>query len=257
MHLIFIRHGDPDYKNNTVTAKGAREASYLAERIAGWNVTDFYCSPYGRAQDTLKPAMKLTGRIYEVKDWLKEFDHKVKDPVAKEEKGGWDFMPDYYFAEKKFFDKDRWWKARIYKDSSFKKFYDEVTSGLDEVLLSHGYRRVSKDKPVYRCTPHIEGPYTHEEHLKPHQDVLDETNLVFTCHLGIMFVLISYLTGLSPCQMWQGFFVAPTSVTVLGAEERKPGEVFFRLQMLGDVSHLTSHNEEASASGYFGNFTNF
>lgn len=257
MHLIFIRHGDPDYANNTVTAKGKIEAEYLADRIAGWNIKYFYCSPYGRAQDTLKPAMEKLGRTYEVKPWLKEFDFRVKDPVTGNERGGWDWLPDYYFDNKIFFDKDNWYDADVYRSGDYKSHYKDVCNGLDEVLLKYGYSRKIETKPVYTCTPHITEPYSHEEHLIPHQKDLDETNLVFTCHLGVMFTLISHLTGLSPVQLWQGFFVAPTSVTVLGAEERLPGKVFFRVQMLGDVSHLTKHKEDASASGFFGNFTNF
>ena len=257
MHLIFIRHGDPDYKNNTVTEKGRKEVEYLAERISKWNIKDFYCSPFGRAQDTIKPAMEKMNRTYEVKPWLQEFNYKVIDPSTRKERTGWDFMPDYYFSQKKFFDKDEWYNTEIYKSGSFKEHYEDLTKNFDELLSQYNYCRISKDKSLYKCTPHITEPYSNEEHLVPLQKDLDETNLVFVCHLGVMFAIISHLTGISPCQMWQGFFVAPSSVTVLGAEERNPGEVFFRVQMLGDVSHLTLHGEKASASGFFGNFTNF
>jgi len=92
-----------------------------------------------------------------------------------------------------------------------------------------------------------------DTHLEPEQKDLDEKNLVFVCHLGVMFVMLSHLTGISPVQLWQGFFVAPSSVTIVGAEERVPGEVVFRIQQMGDVSHLIGANEKVSASGFFGN----
>ena len=95
-----------------------------------------------------------------------------------------------------------------------------------------------------------------DTHLNPFQKNLDEKNIVFVCHLGSMFACISHLTGISPVQLWQSFFVAPSSVTVLGAQERIPGEVNFRIQQLGDVSHLTENNESPSASGFFGNVIN-
>ena len=44
--------------------------------------------------------------------------------------------------------------------------------------------------------------------------------LVFFCHLGITFAIMAHLIGLSPVMLWQGFFVAPTSVTTLVSEER-------------------------------------
>ncbi len=62
MKLIFIRHGEPDYSIDSLTEKGFREARLLAERTAKWNVTDFYCSPLGRARDTAAPTLEQTGR---------------------------------------------------------------------------------------------------------------------------------------------------------------------------------------------------
>lgn len=48
MRIIFIRHGDPDYVNDSLTEKGVREAELLAKRVAKWeNITQFYCSPLG------------------------------------------------------------------------------------------------------------------------------------------------------------------------------------------------------------------
>ena len=52
MKIIVARHGEPDYENDTLTDKGWKEARLLADRISKWEVTDFYCSPLGRAQDT-------------------------------------------------------------------------------------------------------------------------------------------------------------------------------------------------------------
>lgn len=61
MRIIFVRHGDPDYANDTLTEKGWREAALLAERVSGWDVTDFYVSPLGRAQDTASLSLKRWG----------------------------------------------------------------------------------------------------------------------------------------------------------------------------------------------------
>jgi probable phosphoglycerate mutase len=45
--------------------------------------------------------------------------------------------------------------------------------------------------------------------------------------------------------------MAPTSITVLGSEERLPGEAAFRVQVFGDFRHLIEGGEPVSASGYF------
>ena len=66
-----------------------------------------------------------------------------------------------------------------------------------------------------------------------------------------MFAIIAHLIGMSPMQLWQGFYVAPTSITVLNTEERKKGEAVFRVERLGDTNHLTNGGEVISSSGYY------
>ena len=38
MRILLIRHGDPDYVNDTLTAKGSREAAQLAKRAVSMNM---------------------------------------------------------------------------------------------------------------------------------------------------------------------------------------------------------------------------
>jgi probable phosphoglycerate mutase len=45
--------------------------------------------------------------------------------------------------------------------------------------------------------------------------------------------------------------MAPSSVTIIGSEEREEGTASFRVQVFGDTAHLTSKNESVSSSGYF------
>ncbi len=61
MKIIFIRHGEPNYEIDSLTEKGWREAELLSKRTAKWNVTDFYCSPLGRAKDTASFTLKNRG----------------------------------------------------------------------------------------------------------------------------------------------------------------------------------------------------
>ena len=77
MKIIFIRHGEPNYEIDSLTEKGWREAELLSKRTAKWNVTDFYCSPLGRAKDTASFTLKNAGREAEILPWLREFDAPV------------------------------------------------------------------------------------------------------------------------------------------------------------------------------------
>ena len=50
MRILFIRHGDPDYLNDTLTEKGCREADLLAKRAVTLQMGECYISPLGRVQ---------------------------------------------------------------------------------------------------------------------------------------------------------------------------------------------------------------
>lgn len=234
MKLIFIRHGDPNYETDSLTEKGNREAEALSLRVAKWNITDIYCSPLGRAQETASYSLKLLSRNAKTLDWLREFYDPIYYPPRGRKQAPWDFYPAYWTAEPKFYDKDHWFEAPILQQAEFdiKAYYDEVCSSLDLLLADYGYIR--KDG-YYEVTRHPE----------------KEEVLVFFCHLGVSFVCYSHLLGISPSVLWQSFFVAPSSVTILGSEERVSGEAAFRCQVLGDTKHLSDAGEPISSSGYF------
>lgn len=73
MRLILIRHAEPDYVRDSLTEKGWREAELLSERVSGWDVTEFFCSPLGRAKDTASKTLKKMNRTAVTADWLSEF----------------------------------------------------------------------------------------------------------------------------------------------------------------------------------------
>ena len=259
MHLIFIRHGDPDYTVDSVTPKGRREVALVGERIAHTKVSAIYASPMGRAQDT---AASCVEKLHEAAQnppvttmpWLREFSYPIVDPQAGRSRIAWDWLPRVHFSHRRWHDVRRFYTTKAMRSGHIKEHYCDVCRGFDEVLAAHGYTRVRSTLPVYRCKPHLTAAEAAvDTHLGVVQRELDETTLVFVCHLGVMFVMLSHLTAISPVQLWQSFFVAPSSVTIANGEERLPGEVAFRLQCVGDTAHLTGAGEIVSASGFFGN----
>ena len=113
MKIIFIRHGEPNYEIDSLTEKGWREAELLSKRTAKWNVTDFYCSPLGRAKDTASFTLKNAGREAEILPWLREFDAPVLDPETGKRRIPWDFLPDVLDANRDLYDQDLWTKNPI------------------------------------------------------------------------------------------------------------------------------------------------
>lgn len=49
MEIILIRHGDPDYANDTLTPRGHEEAKKLARFLADKPIDAIFQSPNGRA----------------------------------------------------------------------------------------------------------------------------------------------------------------------------------------------------------------
>ncbi len=232
MKIIFVRHGDPDYINDSLTDKGRREAQCLAERVATWdNITDFYISPKGRAQLTAKYSLDKIGRTGETLEWLREFSVDVKNPDGSFRNIPWDYMPEYWKKQEIVFDKDKWADFELFAESSLKDDLNEVKEGLDSLLSRYG---IKNDKGIFRID---------------HQN--DDTTIVIFCHLGLTYLCLSLLLGYSPFVMWHTFFMPPTGVTVLGAEEREPGVLNFRVEQFGDTRHLRDNREPVSPSGYF------
>ena len=234
MRIIFIRHGDPDYKNDSLTEKGRREAELLAERVMGWKdeITHIYRSPLGRAKLTCEYSLNKLHMDATECEWLKEFYYPTHHAEQNNEiHVPWDFYPAAWTDFKEAYDKDKWAELSLLHENDIKGEADHVNTSFDKLLEEYGLKRNGE----YYLT---DG----SDHGK---------TLVFFCHLGVSFLIMGHLLGISPFVLWHSFFVAPTAVTVLATEEREPGKCAFRTQYFGDTSHLRLNGEPASKSGYF------
>lgn len=235
MRIIFIRHGDPDYVNDSLTDKGIREARLLSDRIVKWNTDkmNFYCSPLGRAQKTASYTLQRLNREAVTYDWMKEFSYFIDDPVTGRHGVPWDFMPEYWTQIPQMYDREDWKKTEIYRSNpDLLPAYEEVCTGLDNLIEKYGYKR-------------------HQNYYKNTNDAVSNDTVVIFCHLGITCVMMSHLLGISPALLFHDFYLAPTSVTVLATEERQNHTAYFRVQVMGDTAHLLLGKEPVSAAGYF------
>ncbi len=261
MKLIFIRHAEPDYSIDSLTEKGWKEAECLSKRVEKWNMEKIYCSPLGRAKDTAKVALKNVkdkdgNSVFpEVLDWLKEFYIQVEDPETGKKRIPWDLVPAYWKNESSLIQNETWLNTKLMKSGDVQKNWDSVCSGIDKILSEYGYKR--EQNGIYSTNHDYvtskDGQSTLGTHISTQNVYNDDVNLVFFCHLGVSFAVYSHLLGFSPVQLWQNFFVAPSSVTVLAVEERVKGEAVFRIERMGDISHLCTNgfSEPVSSSGLF------
>ncbi len=231
MKILIIRHGDPNYEQDSLTEKGFREAELLAKRLSKLHIDDFYCSPLGRAQRTSEPTLAAMGKEAKTLYWLREFDGKIVSPFTGRKRGSWDLPPSLWCQDMKNYDIDEWVDSEIMKKSNAQEIFDETVKGVDELLLRYGLRREGM-------------AYIGSE---------DKTIALF-CHFCQGITVLAYLLGISPVVAQNNFYLAPTSVTTLVTETDKKGYSHFRATGVGDISHLYAENEPMSESGLYPNF---
>ena len=231
MKLLLVRHAEPDYEHDSITEKGRREAVFLSQRLARIQVRAYYVSPLGRAKDTAAPTLKAVGGTAVECPWLREFHAPIRRPdVSGHKTITWDWLPQDWTADERFFRHDQWHQVQPMLDGGVKAEYDWVTGELDALLERHGYRRNGR---CYRA-------------LAPSNDVI-----VLFCHFGVTCVLLSHLLNVSPMVLWHGCCAAPSSVTTVVTEERREGTASFRMLEFGDISHLYANGEPPSFMARF------
>ena len=228
MKLLIVRHGDPNYVIDSLTETGWKEAELLSDRLGKLDVKACYCSPLGRAKDTAAASLKALGMEAEICPWLREFAPKVKKP--NREGVAWDWLPQDWTACPGFFDRERWMEHPAFVEAGVPAEAKWVWDGLDALLARHGYRREGE---FYRVT-------------EPNEDTV-----ILFCHFGLECVLLARLLNVSPMILWHGTCALPTSVTTLVTEERREGIAYFRMNGLGDISHLYAAGQEPSFSARF------
>lgn len=230
MKLLIVRHGDPDYSIDSLTETGWKEAQLLAQRLSKLDIRAFYVSPLGRARDTASLTLQAMGREAEVCPWLREFNVSTRKPYAESSGVAWDWLPEVWTAEPRFFDREAWADVDVFRDAGVKQEWRWVTDSFDALLAKHGYLR---EENLYR----VQHP--------------NEDTIVLFCHFGLECVLLSHLLHISPMLLWHGTCAAPSSVTTLVTEERRQGTAYFRMTSFGDTSHLYIAGQKPSFSARF------
>ena len=266
MRLLFVRHGDPDYKKDCLNEIGVREARALAALgpQIGWGTC--FVSPLGRAQETAAIvlgravpgahgvaaavgctdlSMRDTGSnalgadasgagLLKTLDWLQEFPAQV-DPGAAE------LLQDAFYFKK---NADGSPKNRVVWDM-YPAYYHEHPA--------------YSDYNEWRTTPvalHSDAVSVYDRIIRSFDEFLAERGYVregrhyrverentetitFFCHFGVSCVLLSRLWNVSPFVPLQSLCMPTSSVTELYTEERQKGIAHFRTTRIGDTTHLT------------------
>ena len=234
MRLYIIRHADPDYKNDTITEIGHREAQALAKRLASHGLDKIYSSPVRRAVDTARYTADLLQLELNIEHWTRELwpelalkatqwgDIFAIDVPGEVFRGGTE-MPTH----------DTWHRIPVLKDHAAREVYEELKVRSDEFLSRHGYDR---EGGRYRCT-------------RP-----NEEQIAVFCHGGFGLTWLAHLLEIPVTLVWSGFWLAPSSVTTILFDQRSSDWAVPRCIGLGDVSHLYEAGLPVQPRGIIANF---
>lgn len=255
MRIIFVRHGEPDYRVDSLKEKGKREAELLAGRAVNWPIKDIYVSPFGRAQETVAPTAKVLGIEPETLPWLREYSYQIEQPGHKKSGCPWDFISSELWKDPKLTSMDEWIDALpMQSNPEIAKNYPVVISSLDALIEKYGYERydhyyIRKDGRERFLTGTIYDG--HKITIEDYPEDDNEPTIMIVCHFGVICLMLSHLLNIPFELITSGFYLPTGSVTIVNTEERWGREVSFRVQVAGDCAHLVNAGEPISNAGSF------
>jgi probable phosphoglycerate mutase len=211
MEILLIRHGDPDYANDTLTDRGFKEARLLAQALVPLSIDKLYVSPLGRAQATCAFTSQAKGLSSTTLDWLRERGIK-RGPVYL-----WEAPGEMFLSSETLACQDDWHKPEGAMPEGAEQFA-RVRAGFDDLLGSYGYVR---DGHGYR--------------------VLKRSNerIALFCHKGVILTLLADVLHWALPMIFVSLHIHPTGVTRLEVVE-EDSFAHLKALVINDLSHLGS-----------------
>ena len=229
MKIYFVRHGEPDYKTDTLTEIGHLQAEAAAEQLKNSGIQKIFSSTCGRAVETAQHTADKLGLGVESFDFIREIHWHSKDGQPIFEGGHpWFIADDMVLKGENIFDPN-WAESDRFSSSVIGEYVKKVTDGLDEWLKTLGYER---EGDFYR----VVGEDT------------DQTVAMFS-HAGASSAALAHLFGWSLPWVMTAVRLEFTSITVVEFSNEKGTLTFPVLKLLNDARHL----EGLETQNIFGN----
>lgn len=218
MRLYIIRHAEPAYPKDALTARGHLQAQALARRLAGTGIEKIYSSPLHRALETARYTAERLGLEVQVEPWTRELEDWWIRDKAGAELPVWQVDGATIRALGPGLGLESWDRFPPFDEPHLRQGFARLRSAADEFLARHGHVR---DGVRYR----IEGAPSH--------------GIAVFCHAGFALTWLADLLAIPLPLMWAGFSLAPGSVTTIVFEDLAGGGATPRCVGLGDVAHLS------------------
>ena len=217
MRIIFVRHGEPDYRRDCLTDVGRVQAAAAAERLAGEGIVEIYASPCGRARQTADFTARRLGLPVVELPYMREISWG--GPGIPVEGHPWT-LGDWLIAREDFdFYRDDWRGHPYFKENAATAHFEEISARIDGFLAAKGYRR---EGSRYRC---VEGS--------------DKTIALFS-HGGSGACVLSHMLSLPFPYVASVMPYDFTSIIILSLENTPGACVFPRIELFNDCAHIHS-----------------
>ena len=216
MRIIFVRHGDPDYKNDCLTERGRLQAAACAERLAAEPITRVFSSSNGRAAETASYIAAHHGLTVECFDYMRELGWKMLSGEPLTDGLPWHEANAMVERGMDLLDPDWATKEPLCRNSVTAKAL-AAAEGFDALLATFGYRR--------------EGRYYR---------VLFENNetVVMASHGGSGSAVLAHLLALPFPFVLATLHPAFTSISILELSAKVGSLITPSVEVLNDALHI-------------------
>ncbi|MBR4865476.1 MAG: histidine phosphatase family protein [Clostridia bacterium] len=228
MKMYFVRHGHPDYRSDSLTELGHKQAQLAAERLSEIPLEKIFASTKGRAIQTAEYTAKKFDLPITLCDYMQElrWDSLDGEPVLAN--GHPWAITDIYASEGKTLQIPDWQDTLPYSNTQLVKCCRDIADGIDALLAEQGYTR--------------EGEY-YRVSAEP-----TAKNIAMFSHAGASAAAFSHLFNIPFPAMCGLLHVGFTAITVVEFAE-KNGERIYPKLISSDIHHVKSLGDEV----FFGN----
>ena len=219
MRIVFVRHGEPDYARDCLTALGRAQAEAAALRLKEEGIREIWSSPLGRAQETAQAASRALGLPVRTLDFMQELSWGSTD--GTELFGGGHPWAIVFEMTRQGIDLNGpdWRELPFFRTNRLLECIERVESGVDGWLERYGYVR--------------EGAY----YRRAEEEEPQRTIALFS-HGGSSAVAMGHILNLQfPCACAL-LHIDHTGITVVQMESRAGGGTLSRLTLTNDARHI-------------------
>ena len=219
MRIVFVRHGEPDYADDCLTAIGREQARAAAIRLKEEGIEEIWTSPLGRALETAKASSDVLGLPVQALDFMRDVSWGSIDG-SEILYGGHPWAIVFEMARLGLDLNDPNWRELPYfRNNKLLKCIDLIESGIDQWLERYGYVR----EGLY---------YRHTVEEK------QQRTIALFSHGGSSCAAMGHILNLQfPCACAL-LHIDYTGITVVQMESRSGSGTLSRLTLSNDARHI-------------------